>query len=302
MILNPHNMLLKLFFIFPLIVSFSGCSTIQVVDIDPQALTSTNLNNKINEVVGIELFDADNGGYSDADRWQQGFSEALHNEAIFEAVYQPVVDKRGIDFIIRGNISGSFRPNGAKNFFTWWPGPLIFAQGWRGNRYIYDLRTDVEIIEASSGDIIGKYNAENSHELIHKSYNPWHLFGTLIFVPGIIKGSFAVSPSAQYRQQIYELAYPKLWKNISNRIAEDQLKKYTQRIDSLQNKCGVHFNEELEIGMVWSEYISCQSRKFSFLGQEEQGTGVLSVYMSNDRSLRVHVTDDDRIIRWYIKK
>jgi len=31
-------------------------------------------------------------------------------------------------------------------------------------------------------------------------------------------------------------------------------------------------------------------------------SGLVLVYMSIDKSLRIHVTDDDRIIRWYIAK
>ena len=31
-------------------------------------------------------------------------------------------------------------------------------------------------------------------------------------------------------------------------------------------------------------------------------SGLISVYVSNDNSIRIHVAEDDRIIRWYIAK
>lgn len=54
--------------------------------------------------------------------------------------------------------------------------------------------------------------------------------------------------------------------------------------------------------MIWSDFAFCQSSKFDFLGQQLMESTMVSIYLSKDKSLRVHVANDDRIIRWYIAK
>jgi len=138
--------------------------------------------------------------------------------------------------------------------------------------------------------------------LIHVSGNPFPILGALFIIPGVIKGAMAVSPRAKYRQQMYGVAYPNLWKKIAIQIAEDQSKRDAERMSALQKKCGIHIDEDPEIGIFWAEFASCQTRKFRLLGQEPLESGVVSVYISDDRSLRIHVANDGRIIRWYIPK
>jgi hypothetical protein len=240
--------------------------------------------------------------YHDAGKWEQGLTEALQNEGVFNTVYHSNIDKEKIDILISGEVGGSFQHNGAKNFFTWWPGAIILAHGWRGTRYTYDAYADVKLIDVHTGEILGEYHADSSHILIHRSYGPGPVLGALVFVPGIIKGSVSASPRAQYRQQIYEVAYPNLWKKIAVRIAEDQSKKYSQKMSSLKVQCGEHLDEAPKIGMVWSEFVTCQTQTYRLLGKEAMDSGVVTVYVSNDRHYRLHVATDGRIVRWYILK
>lgn len=297
---RPHKMLLYLPILFSLFIN--GCSSLYVIDLNPQPLTSNNLKHDTNLVVGIETIDIAAGGYEDAEKWQQGLADALRNEGTFNTITQTFGDKQNIDLLIRTKVSGNFHHNGTKNFFTWWPGPLVYAQGWRGTRFIYDAASDVEIIDANSGVVLGNYHAESSHELIHRSYNPWHFFGTILIIPGTIKASLSTFPRPFYREEIYKAAYPALWKKMAILIEEDQSKIYSRRIASLQEQCGIRFNEEIAIDMLWSEFVSCQTGKFKFLGQEPMESGLVSIYVKNDKSLRIHVAEDDRIIRWYIAK
>jgi len=65
-------------------------------------------------------------------------------------------------------------------------------------------------------------------------------------------------PRPLYREQIYEVVYPALWKKMAILIDEGQSKIYSQRIASLKDQCGIRFNEEIAVGMIWSEFVSCQ--------------------------------------------
>jgi len=290
--------LLPLFF---LTLFMSGCSSLKVIELNPQPLVSNNVQHDTETIVSMEPIEILAGGYKDAEKWQKGLVDALRDEKIFHIISPSIKDKY-TDLLIRGKVSGIFQPNGAKNFFTWWPGPLIFAQGWRGTRYIYDAISDIEVVDVRSGDILGSYHAESSYELIHKSYNPWHFFGTLFIIPGTIKASISIVPRALYRQKIYEAVYPTLWGKMAHLINEGQAKQFSERIAAQKDKCGVKFNEDISIGMIWTEFASCQTSKFDFLGQQAMESGVVSVYVNKDKSLRVHVANDGRIIRWYIAK
>ncbi len=69
----------------------------------------------------------------------------------------------------------------------------------------------------------------------------------------------SVSPRAKYREQMYEVAYPDLWKKIATKIGEDQSKKYSQKFAALQNRCGSHLDQAPEVGLLRSEFIACRS-------------------------------------------
>lgn len=296
---NPHKKLLFLLFI---LLFITGCTTFDIVDLKPQALPSSNSEYSTTAIAGVETIYVIDSEYRDASGWEQGLAEALRDEGVFISVSHPYINKENIDILFSGEVEGEFRHHGAKNFFTWWPGPFIFAHNWRGTRYIYDARADIKAIDASTGELLGEYHAESSHELIHQSNNPGPLISALVIIPGIIKGAISVSPREKYRQQMYEVAYPNLWKKIAIKIDEDQSKKHSQRVASLEGKCGRHLDEAPEVGMVWSEFTSCQTRKYRLLGQELIESGVVSVYIRNDRYFRVHISKDGRIVRWYVKK
>lgn len=89
---------------------------------------------------------------------------------------------------------------------------------------------------------------------------------------------------------------------IAVRITEDYVKMHSQRNARLQEKCGSHLDRKPQIGMVWSVFISCQTRQFRLLGQESMASVVVSVYLNDDKALRLHVTNDGRIVRWYVPK
>ena len=157
----------------------SGCTTFQIVDLNSKFLPSTTGKAKTNIVVGIDSLSV-GGKYTDAGKWQQGLVDVLSNEGVFRKVSHPYLKNENVDLIIRGEVGGDFRHHGAKNFFTWWPGPFILTHHWRGTRYIYDAYADIDVIDINSGDVLGSYHAESSHELIHKSASPGPFFAALI--------------------------------------------------------------------------------------------------------------------------
>lgn len=285
-----------------ILLFMTGCTTFQIVDLKPQASTISNPEYSTNAIAGVETMKVMHSEYKDAGEWHQGLADALRDEGVFKTVSHPYIDKENIDVLIRGEVGGDFRHHGAKNFFTWWPGPFVFAHNWRGTRYIYDAYANVKVTDANSGELLGEYHAESSHELIHKSNNPGPIISALIIIPGVIKGAMSVSPREKYRQQMYEVVYPDLWKKIANKIDEDQSKKHFQRVAALKEKCGLRLDAAPEVGLVWSEFASCQTRNYRLLGQEPMESGVISVYIRNDRYYRVHVAKDGRIVRWYMKK
>ena len=299
---NQH----KVFLSFVLLSTFfiNGCSSLNVIDIKQQQYVPiSGIKNLPNIMVGVKPLEiVGNSSYRDAEKWQQGLVDVLREKRIFKSVSQSRVNRKSFDLIIRGTVNGNFRQNGSKNFFTWWPGPIFFAQGWRGTQFIYDAQSDIEVVDAKTKEVLGIYHAESSYQLSHRSYNPWHLFGALMIIPGIIKGAINVDPRANYRELIYQDAYPNLWEKISNGIVNDLSKIYSHRMDSLKKKCGDLLNQELEIGMVWSEFVSCQTQKYRLLGQETRESGTVSVYLSDDKSLRVHVDSNNRVVRWFVPR
>ncbi len=83
-------------------------------------------------------------------------------------------------------------------------------------------------------------------------------------------------------------------------IKDGQAQILSEKISVLQDKCVVRFNEDIKVGMIWNEFVSCQIERFRFLGKEIMESGDVSIFSKNDESLRVHVSKDGRILRWYI--
>ncbi|MCK5830703.1 MAG: hypothetical protein KAH20_10415 [Methylococcales bacterium] len=295
-----HKVLLILSFIFSLLIS--GCSTLEIVDLKAQTSPTDNLKKPPNLAIEIETLQVDESKYNDANNFEQGLAEALRKEGFSKTLSKSFNDKTNVDLLIRGTVSGHFRDNKAKNFFTWWPGAIIFAHSWRGTQYIYDAQADIEVIDAQTEKTLGKFHAESSYELSHKSGNPFPFLGALVVIPGVIKGGVSASPRSKFRYQMYEVTHQNLWKKIAVLIAKDQLKIQSQHNTQLQEKCSQRLNQKPTIGLVWTKFISCQTNKYRLLGQETIESNVVSVYLSSDRSIRVHVANDGRILRWFLLK
>ena len=148
--MNLSRCKLLLYFSF-IVLTMSGCSSLRIADLKPETLTSNSIKASTNVIVGIESIATIDSEYHDAGKWEQGLAEALRNEGVFSTVYHPNIDKDKIDILISGKVGGSFQYSGAKNFFTWWPGAIILAHGWRGTRYTYDAYADVKLINVHTG-------------------------------------------------------------------------------------------------------------------------------------------------------
>lgn len=292
---------LNISILFVLVILISGCTTFEVRNLDSEPSIHSSIQAKTNLIVGIDTLKV-SGKYNDAEKWQQGLDDVLRNEGVFKQVSHPYINKGNLDLIIRGKVGDEFRKHGARNFFTWWPGPLILAHHWRGTHYIYDATADIEVVDALSRNVLDRYHAESSYELIHKSASPGPFFAALFIVPGVIKGAMTVSPRGKYRQFLYEAVYPNLWQQISQQIVADQSKRFIARIEKQRELCGDNLDAEPQIGQLWSEFVACQTQKYKLLGQETRDSGTVSVYLSQDRSLRIHVDENERIARWFIPK
>lgn len=281
------------------ILLMTGCTTFQIVDLNESVANQVGGLKANSDRVGVQPLEVSND-YGDAVTFQQDLANALRREGVFNNISHPVNANDNVELLIRGKVSGKFRKNGAKNFFTWWPGPLIFAHNWRGTRFVYDAFADIELINAGTGEVLGNYHAESAHELIHKSAGPGPFIGALVIIPGVIKGAVSVSPRGKYRKKLYEATYTGLWHKVAVMIAQDQEVRDANNIAEMQDKCGKEFDAQPQIGGVWANFLACQSRQFRMLGQQPTETGIATVYVSDDQQLQVHVTADGKIVGWYV--
>ena len=150
--------------------------------------------------------------------FEEGLADFLANEGIFQRVVYPFRDGRDqVDMLIRVKASGEFLPGGMKNFFTWFPGGLLFAPAFRGTRWHYDAAAEVEILEGETREPFAKYSANTSHVVIHRSAAPGPLTTALI-VPAVISGSRSTRPRRPYTTLMFAAAFPDLWKQIGAQI------------------------------------------------------------------------------------
>lgn len=202
-------------------VSLSGCSTLEVTNLDANAKPLI-LDHRIKATVGLEKNQLDKNDQSpNVFKWPDKLVDVLQQEGVFSQVISPYKTNDVVDLVVRSSTSGKFRDTGTANFFTWWPGPFIFAQTWRGTQFIYDLTANVELVDSRSNKVIGKYSADSSYLLVHSSGSPFHLLGAACLIPGIIKGSLATWPHGNYLTEIYKKAYPETWKKIAVAISKD---------------------------------------------------------------------------------
>ena len=274
-----------------------GCATLKIVDLNQETSEIQDFDYTIKQDAGIAKMQiGENNAYGDAKSWQEGLSRVLKAEGVFENITYPYHDNDEVDIVVRGNVAGDFRNLGFNNFVTWWPGPLFLSQMWRGTRFIYDAHANIEIVDPRTNEVLDTYRIDTSHELIHRSYNPLHLFGVVLFY-GVIKASLTTWPREKYRQLMYEVAYPDLWKKAAFKIATDQRQRYVKDVELLHERCGDRIDQRPVVGLTWSEFIACQTDKFTLLGQENTITGQVSVYANKDRSLQIRVVEG-RIISW----
>lgn len=173
------------------------------------------------KVVGIEVIRVGTGDdYIEDDKslYQNGLIAELKQKRVAILKY-PYVGQQ-VDYIISGTVSGKFRDTGAENFFTWWPGPFLFAHGWHGTTFIYDTSASATLKNTASGEV-RTYATTMTATLKHTSGNIFHIAGAALVFPGVIKGAINVSPRLKYREQIYAAVYSDLWRDISSQIASD---------------------------------------------------------------------------------
>lgn len=200
----------------------SGCSSLKVTSLDQNTKPLT-INQRVMATAGIERNQlGQNDESPEVNEWSNKFPEVLKKEGVFSEIIYPYKRNDVVDLIVHSTTTGKFRDGGAANFFTWWPGPFIFAQTWRGTQFTYDLAADVELTDGRTNKVVGKYHAETSYKLVHSSWSAFHILGTAILIPGIIKGSLSTSPRGTYLTEIYKKAYPEIWMKIAASISEDQ--------------------------------------------------------------------------------
>jgi hypothetical protein len=150
--------------------------------------------------------------------FEEGFADFLANEQIFSQVVYPYADGRdAADLILKVDAQGDFRSGGAKNFFTWFPGGLVFAPAFRGTRWYYDTRAEVEVLEARTKQPFAKYSAATSHVVVHRSAAPGPLI-TAIIIPAVIQGAKNTKPRRNYSTLIFKEAFGELWKQVAGQM------------------------------------------------------------------------------------
>jgi hypothetical protein len=279
----------------------SGCTTLKIVNLKPEDVAKpTGL--PFEDSVAIESMVGDPGADAETETWQKNFAEVLRKEHIFDRVDDPYRRGKPTNLLLRGKVTGRFRGGGGYgflNFLTWFPGPFLLMHNWRGTRFEYVARADVELVETQTQQVVGDYTAETAHKLIHRSSNPGPIFAAIIIIPGVVKAIVSTWPREQYRQMIYEKAYGDLWELMAVRIANDRASYYADRLQERRERCGNRLGADPVVGSTWGEFEACQTSKFTVGRQEASGSGTVTVYVNADRSLEIHV-EDGKIVRWFV--
>jgi hypothetical protein len=274
-----------------------------VVNLTPtDPLPSQKFKTPFEESVAAEtlrLTDVD--GYKDAARFQQGMEQALRESGVFRSVLNSQAADYQVDLILRGTVGGEFRSSKFLNFITWWPGPVVMMHSWRGRRFTYVARAEIEMLDARTGTVVGSYHLENRHELVHRSASPWHALGVVIIIPGVIKGALSIDPDQQYRSALYAAAYSDLWKKLGVRIIAERGSYHAERRREQVERCGAKLNGPPVVDAAWSEFAACQTGRFRPRREEDTPGGRVTVYVNEARSIEVHVMGGV-IVRWLSPK
>lgn len=228
----------------------------------------------------------------------------LVKNKIFEKVIYPYNNENeNVDIILKGKIKTNWKSTGFLNFITWFPGPLLFMPNWRGTRFIYELNTEIELIDADSGKTAGQYQTSTLHKLIHRSGNPiGHIFGAALIIPGVVKGSLNIWPRRRYRKMIWDKSYPDLWARAVGQMVNDLEKWQAAREVEMRARCSNRYDHDPVNGDSWQNFVACQNNSFNLASQESTPNGINSVYVRYDGAIYVHVFND-KITKWkFVKK
>lgn len=202
------------------VLALAACTSIEVVERDSLAPPAQPGDLPLALDAGLAPLVITPDDYGDAREWQQRLPRVLRELGVFERIFDDARDT-SVDIRVEGRVGGRFHRGGFLNFFTWIPGPFVYMQAWRGSHFVYDAWSEVQILEACSGDPISSHRVETSHEFSFKSSNPGYLFGALIIIPGVVRGVMAQTPNDDFRRQTYERAYADLWQRVAAAIAAD---------------------------------------------------------------------------------
>jgi len=201
------------------------------------------------------------------------------------------------DLVLRGELSARWDPLGANNFFTWWPGGLVLAPNWYGTRMQFFAEARAELVDARTGDLVGTYEASSAHEVVHRSATPGPFFGAAIIVPNVIRGARLTYPREVYKEAVYPIAYPGLWREIAGRIVNDLADRYASEAKARGERCGDRLGLPPRIGQPWTEFVSCQSDYYEHFAEAVRNEGPASVFVNAESGFRIYVVDGE-IVSW----
>ncbi len=129
---------------------------------------------------------------------ESGLVRALDETRSFSRVLWPDSEEAA-DLVLRGRIEARWSGSGVANFFTYWPGGLVFAPAWNGHRWKFRTSAKMELVDTRSGKVVGNYTADTEYGLVHRTGNPLHFFGAVFAPLGILQGALRTWPRGSTR-------------------------------------------------------------------------------------------------------
>lgn len=229
--------------------------------------------------------------------WQRSLSSWLRDANLFAEVVGHGEAGRA-NWTLEGVVGGAFDDTRRANALTWFPGPLIFAQSWRGSIYRYRARARLELVERDTGRRAGPYRAGVAMEFQHRSASPAHFLGTLLIVPSVVKASLDDEPRSKARTLLYRRIYPELWRRVLAELVADRAGAYRERARWRALRCGEHLDAAPVPGQPFEAFRDCQTGLFRLLRQEQSEEGPRQVYQRLDGGLHVQVAGG-RVLGWF---
>jgi hypothetical protein len=271
----------------------------KVVQVDPSEKASAEATTPFADVVVVEPLYEVPDRWDDAGPYQRGFRQALRSSGLFRRVAAPAEVDFTPDLLLRGEVEGRFEYSGGLNFVTWFPGPFLLMHNWRGNRYEYIAQAEMDLLDARSENVVQHYRVSTHHKLIHRSGNPFPMFGAALIIPGVARGAQNVKPRPLYRETLYQEAYPALWTAVIDAIRADRAPHYAALRQEQAERCGSRLNGRPVVGVAWSEFAACQTGGLYAREEKETAAGVETIYVDGDATLEIHVIDGE-IVRWLV--